>query len=153
MSRDAELHLRPCADVAPHGQGPSDQRGAFRHAAQAEVSLDPVAGEHRRIDPCAIIPHAQLELLVVISDLDLDASGMRMPEGIPKGFRRNLVDFVTNDRVQLARLALDRDTECGRLVGARAGRELVAKRPDRDREVVAIRRSTPAGPAPRPGLR
>ena len=63
---------------------------------------------------------------------------MRVPEGIPKRFRSNLVDLVTDDRVQIPRLALDGDTECGRLVGARVGRELVAKRPDRDREIVAF---------------
>ena len=63
---------------------------------------------------------------------------MRVPEGIPKGFRGNPVDLVTNDRVQISRLALDCDTECGRPVGARVGRELVAKGPDRHREIVAF---------------
>ena len=63
---------------------------------------------------------------------------MRVPEGIPKGFRRNLVDLVTNDRVQISRLALDGNAECGRLVGARVGRELVAKGPDRHREIVTF---------------
>jgi hypothetical protein len=52
---------------------------------------------------------------------------MRVPEGIPKGFRRNLVDLVTNDRLQIARFALN-------LVR----REFVAKRPDRDREIIAF---------------
>ena len=63
---------------------------------------------------------------------------MRVPEGIPKGFRRNLVDLVTNDRVQISRLTLDCDAECGRLVGARVGRELVAKRPDSGREIITF---------------
>ena len=102
------------------------------------MSLETLVGEHRRIDPLAIVAHAQSELLVVVADLDLDPPGMRVPEGIPKGFRRNLVDLVTNDRVQISRLALDGNTECGRLVGARVGRELVAKGPDRDREIVAF---------------
>ena len=102
------------------------------------MSLETLVCEHRRIDPLAIVAHAQSELLVVVADLDLDPPGMRVPEGIPKGFRRNLVDLVTNDRVQISRLALDCDTECGRLVGARVGRELVAKGPDRDREIVTF---------------
>jgi hypothetical protein len=59
------------------------------------VSLTPLVCEHLRIDPLTIVTHAQAELLVVISDLDLDPSGMRVPEGIPKCFRRNLVDLVT----------------------------------------------------------
>ena len=61
-----------------------------------------------------------------------------MPEGIPKCFSGNLEDLVTDDRVQISRLALDCDTERGRLVGAREGRELVAKGPDSDREIVAL---------------
>ena len=68
------------------------------------MSLQTLVGEHRRIDPLAIVTHAQAELLVVVADLDLDPPGMRVPEGIPKGFRSNLVDLVTNDRVQIPRL-------------------------------------------------
>ena len=128
----------PAPDFAPHRQFPSDQRGTFRHAAQAVVSLETLAREHRRIDPLAIVTHAQAELLVVVADLDLDPPGMRVPEGIPKGFRRNLVDLVTDDRVQISRLALDCNTECGRLVGVRVGRELVAEGPDRHGEIVAF---------------
>ena len=102
------------------------------------MSLQTLVGEHRRIDPLAIVAHAQAELFVVVADLDLDPSGMRVPEGIPKGFRSNLVDLVTDDRVQIPRLALHCHTECRRLAGARVGRELVAKGPDREREIVAF---------------
>ena len=73
--RKAQLHLRPGADFAPHRQFPSDQCGAFWHAAQAVVSLEALVGEHRRIDPLAIVTHAQAELLVVVANLDLDPSG------------------------------------------------------------------------------
>ena len=127
--------LRP---LPPHRQFPADQRGAFRHAAQAVVSLQTLGGEHRWIDPLAVVAHTQSEVLVVIADVDLNTSGTRVPERVAKGFRRNLVDLVTKDRVQIARLALDGDTECGRLVGMRMGRELVAEGPDRDREIVAF---------------
>ena len=60
-----------------------------------------------------IVTHAHAELLVVVADVDFDPPGVRMPEGIPKGFGRNLVNLVTNDRGQIARLALDRHTEAG----------------------------------------
>ena len=136
--RKAQLHLRSSADFAPHPQLPSDQGSAFGHAAQAVVSLETLIREHRRIDPLPIVTYTHAELLVVVADLDLDPSGMRVPEGIPKCFGSNLEDLVTDDRVQISRLALDCNTECGRLVGARVGRELVAKGPDSDREFIAF---------------
>ena len=95
------------------------------------MSLKPLVGEHLRIDPLAIVTHAQTELLGVVTNLDLDPSRMRVPEGIPKGFRSNLVDLVTKNRMELSRLTFDCDTERGRLVGAREGRELIAEGPDR----------------------
>ena len=101
--------------------------GAFRHAAQSVVSLDSLGGEHRLIDALSVVPHPQSEFIAVVTDLDLDPSGLRVPKGIPQRFRRNLVDLVTKDRVQISRLSLDLDAECWRRVGARVGRELVAQ--------------------------
>ena len=112
--RKAQLHLRACADFAPHRQGASNRGGALRHAAQSVVSFDTLGREHRRIDALAVVPHPQSEFIVVVADLDLDPPGLRVPKRIPQRFRRNLVDLVTNDRVQVPRLSLDRDTECRR---------------------------------------
>ena len=64
------------------------------------MSLDALAGHHRRIDPLAVVTDAQAELLVVVLDLDLDPPGLRVAEGVPQRFRRYLVDLVTNDWVQ-----------------------------------------------------
>ena len=99
------------------------------------MSLQTLVCEHRRIDTLAIVTHVQLELLVVVVNLDLDPSGMRVPKGVPKGLRCNLVDLVTNDRVQIAWLALDCDTECRRLVHARVDSR--PSSPDRPRNLRA----------------
>ena len=88
------------------------------------MSLEALVGEHLRIDPLTIITHAQAELLGVVADLDLDPAGMRVPEGISKGFRSNLVDLVTKNRVELSRLAFDGNVEC-RSEAAVVGREFV----------------------------
>ena len=53
--RKAQLHLRADADFAPHRQLASHQRGPLWHAAQSIVPLDPLAGEHRRVDALAIV--------------------------------------------------------------------------------------------------
>ena len=134
--RNAQFHLRPRTDFAPHRQLPSDQCGAFRHAAQTVVSLETLAGEHRRIDALSIVTHAQSELLVVVADLDLDPPGLRMPEGVPKCFRSNLVDLVTNDRVQISRLALRR-----RRGMREAGRALASVASSSPRVLIATARS------------
>ena len=75
--------------------------------------LEPLVGEHRRIDPLAIVAHAQSELLVVLVDLDFDPRGMCVPKRVAKGLRRDLVDLVADDWVYIPRLALDRDVEVG----------------------------------------
>ena len=63
---------------------------------------------------------------------------MRVPERVAKRFSRKLVDVVANDRVQLARLALDANAECSRTLGAPASGELAAPRHDRFRQIVAF---------------
>ena len=60
---------------------------------------------------------------------------MRVPEGIPKGFRSNLVDLVTKNRMELSRLAFDGHVEC-RSEAAAVGREFCSQRADRQREIV-----------------
>jgi hypothetical protein len=59
------------------------------------MSLETLVGEHRCVDALPIVAHAHAELIVIVADLDLDPPGVRMPERIPKGFRRNLVNLVT----------------------------------------------------------
>ena len=99
------------------------------------MSLTSLGCEHLRIDPLTIVTHAQAELLGVVADLDLDPSGMRVPEGIPKCFRSNLVDLVTKNRMELSRLAFDGHVEC-RSEAAAVGREFCSQRADRQSEVV-----------------
>ena len=140
----------PAPASLPHRQCPADQRGAFPARRAGRSVLQTLDCEHRRIDP-AIVAHAQSELRVV-ADVDLDPSSMRVPEGIPKGFRRNSIDLITNDRVQIARLALDFNTECGRALGA-AWIASPSPGPDRDRDIVAFVGWTSASPAPRRDLR
>src|SRR6185295_20133555 len=102
------------------------------------MPFDTLRGEHHGIDAAAVVSHAQPKLLVIVSELDLDMPGMRVAEGIPERFRGDLVDLVTHDRVQIARLSLERDTERRGAIGARVVGELVAKGPDGQREIVAI---------------
>jgi hypothetical protein len=112
--------------MTPYHQFSSDQGSAFRHAAQSVVSHASLVCQNPRIDPHAIVADAQAEVVVVVTEVDLESCGMRMPKGIPKGFRGNLVNLVTNDGAQIARVALDGHTECGRPVGARVSPSVIA---------------------------
>jgi hypothetical protein len=58
------------------------------------VSVQTLVCKHSRIDPLAIVAHAQSELFVVITNLDLHVRAMSVPEGVAKGFDSNLVDIV-----------------------------------------------------------
>jgi hypothetical protein len=49
------------------------------------------------INAFSIVPHAQPELLVVISDFNLDLPSLGVPEGVPKRLSGNSVNFVTQD--------------------------------------------------------
>ena len=75
------------------------------------MSLDTLGRENRLIDAFAVVPHPQSELIAVVMDLDLDLPGLRVRKGVSQGFRRNFVDLVTNNRVQMSRVSLDSDTK------------------------------------------
>ena len=72
------------------------------------MAFDTLGRKNRRIDAFPVVPHPQSEFIVVVADLDLDQSGLRVTKSIPQRFRRNLVDLVTKDRVQVPRLSFDR---------------------------------------------
>ena len=98
------------------------------------MALQTLVCKHLRIDALAIVAHAQSELLVVVTNLDLDLPGLRMPEGIAKGLRRNLVDLVTKNRMELSRFAFDGNVECR--PRAAVGRDFCSERADRQSEIV-----------------
>src|SRR6476620_11921397 len=102
------------------------------------MALGFVACEHRRVDPPAIVAHPQLELLFVVANLDLDSTGMCVPVRIPEGLRRNLIDLVTCDRVQISRLPFDGHTVCKGLVSTWIAGEFVAQGSDGHSEIVAF---------------
>jgi hypothetical protein len=72
-----------------------------------------------------------------VADPDLDPSGVRVPERVSKRFRRNLVDVVTDDRVQIARLTLTATLNAGG--GRRVPRQSRAGRQRLDRMARSLR--------------
>src|SRR6516162_5548335 len=95
--RNPQFHFSTCIDFAPHCQLSSHQCGAFSHTGQAVVPLTALTRQHRRINACSIVPHAQSELLIVIADFNLDLPCLGMPKSVPQCFGSNLVGLVTQN--------------------------------------------------------
>ena len=150
--RNAQFHFGSCIDFAPHHQLTSDKCGAFPHPGQAIVSLTALAGENRWINAFSIVPHAQSELLIVIADFNFDLPCLSVAKGVPQRFGSNFVDLVSEDGMQISRLALNRDAECRSMVGLSRFRVLLrgCLWPARDRCFALWNRAIPA---PHPGLR
>ena len=107
------------------------------------MAFDTLGRKDLRIDAFPVVPHPQPEFVVVVADLDLDQPGLRVMERIPQRFRRNLVDFVAQDRVQVPRLSFHADAECRRRRDARVGRQPVAEGSNRYREIGPLDRRRP----------
>ena len=75
VGRNAQLHFGSCFWLAPHNQPVSNGIGAFAHCEQAKVPLTPLPRKNRWINAFTIIPHAQPELLIVISNFNLNLGG------------------------------------------------------------------------------
>src|SRR5580700_290520 len=71
----------------------------------------PSGPEHLRIDAAAIVADYDPELTVGIFELDFDAAGARMAEGIGQSFTADAVDFIANHGMERARLAFDDQTK------------------------------------------
>jgi hypothetical protein len=75
------------------------------------VSLNSIARKHRSINPFSVVSHTQTELLIVVAHFNLDLLSSGVPKSVPQRLGNDLVDLVTNDGVQIARLALNCYTE------------------------------------------
>src|SRR5208282_5398155 len=53
--------------------------------------------------PFLVVPHAQTELLIVISDFNLDLPGLGVAEGVAERLSGNPVDFVAQNGMQIPR--------------------------------------------------
>src|SRR5215472_2733196 len=94
---------------APHRQLAADELSALAHTVHAEVSFTPTLAQDFRVDALAVVPHAEPESTLIVSKLDFDLLRRRVPEGIVQRFARDAEDFVTHDRMQCPRRALNLD--------------------------------------------
>src|ERR1700674_5187884 len=108
--RNAQFHFRSLIDFAPHRQVTFDKCGSFAHPAQAIVSLMTMAGESRRIHTLSVVPHAQSEF-IAIADFNFYLRCLGVMEGVAERLGSDFVDFVTEDRMEVSRLTLNRYAE------------------------------------------
>ena len=81
------------------------------------MALPALSRENRCINALSVIPHTQAELLIVIADFDLHLLCVCMKKSVAECFGSNFIHFVTEDGMQISRLALNCYTECRSVVG------------------------------------
>ena len=138
VSRNAQFHFGAGFWLAPHHQLASYGIGAFPHAGQAKVSLAPMPRQNRLINAFTVIPHAHPELLMVISDFNLDLPSRGVTKRVAESLSGNPVDFVTQDRMQLSRFAFNGDAKCRRAADGWIICEFLAERIDGPCEIVRL---------------
>src|SRR4029453_17528427 len=122
--RYAQLHFGAYVWLAPHGQLTSHYGGAFPHPTQPVVALFAQSGQPRRFDAVAVVAHDETKVPVVIPDVNVDVSCPSMLKRVADGLRRDLVDLVTGDWMQIARVAFDRHGEALWRNGGRLAHQL-----------------------------
>src|ERR1700726_3618040 len=110
FGRDAQFHFRSLIDFAPHCQLTFDKRGSFPPPPPNIMSLETVPGENRRINALSVVPHAQSEF-VVVADFNFYLLRLGVMEGVAQRFGSDFVDLVTEDGMEVSRLALNRYAE------------------------------------------
>jgi|ERR1035438_7929732 hypothetical protein len=104
------------------------------------MPLAPVRRQNSWIDAFSIVPHTKPELLIIIPDFNLDLPSRGMVKGIPKRLSGNPVDFIAQNRMQIARLTFHGDAKCrSYLVGWIRG-QFLAQRVHCPCEVVCLDR-------------
>src|SRR5262245_35589188 len=116
VGRNRESHLGSHSGLTPDFEVAADQLCALTHAAQAEMT-DAIGVLHRPVHPSAIVPHPQLKMTVIVTDLYFDPPRACVPERIAQRLAANPINVVPDDRTEVARGPEDRDVECWWLCG------------------------------------
>ena len=94
------------------------------------MSFTAIPAEHVGGNSLAIIPYAQAKIFFVVTDFYFHVLRRRMAEGIAQRFGREPVDFVSKNRMQIARRSFHNHVEVGRGLAARSRSEFFPNRPN-----------------------
>ena len=95
------LRSRSRSRSTPDIQLPTDSCGAFAHSAQTVVA-DQSFFDDFRIHAPSVVPDTQPQYLVAIVDFRFDPARLRVAEGISYRLAGNPVDFILEDRLEVA---------------------------------------------------
>ena len=119
---------------------PPMQFAAFPHAGQAKMPLAPLPRQNRWIDAFSIVPHTKPELLIVIPDFNLDLPSRGMVKGVAERLSGNPVDFIAQNRMQIARLTFHGDAKCRSAVVGWISGQFLTQRVHRPCKVICFDR-------------
>src|SRR6185369_519620 len=108
-----QLDLCTTIHFAPDRQLATHKLGSFDHAVQTVMPLAPVGAKNLITNALSIVPYAEPEVAFVITDFDLYILRCGVPECIAQRLRRQSVNFVSHDRVQIPGCAFHNYFEVG----------------------------------------
>ena len=86
------------------------------HTRQTVVSGAPASIQNRRINALAVVPDPQAKLPLVVADFHFDPLRVCVAERIAQRLAGNPVDFVAQERREIARHALHQHMKVGRIL-------------------------------------
>jgi hypothetical protein len=84
---------------------------AFIHARQAMISSASALPKNLQVDALGVVPYSEPKLPQIVVDVHFDPSSGCLPERIARGFARNPIDFISDERNEVSRFAFHMDTE------------------------------------------
>src|SRR5262245_59259738 len=102
-SRDDHRNLSSVGCGTDQSEFGSDACSPFAHSLQPEMSILSLICDNRG-DADPIVTHTHCQILRV-SDLDLQATRLRVRAGVSDCFIPNAIDLITDDRVQVLGIA------------------------------------------------
>jgi hypothetical protein len=69
------------------------------------VSGESICAKKLWVDPLPVVPDLQPKLPPVIADVNFDAAGSCVPEGVSQGLACNSIDFIPRDWKKILRRA------------------------------------------------
>src|SRR4051812_48366365 len=86
-----------------------DLARSLAHARQSEMALAAATVEHGLVQADAVVMEPHAERAAAIADADVDIAGLGVALCVEQGLRRDLLDFLADERMQPARRPLDHD--------------------------------------------
>src|SRR4051812_5489258 len=124
LAGDCQLHFGSSLGAAEEFKTGIDEFGALTHPDNPPVTL--ASGtKNLRVDAFAVVANEDVKISGVVLDLDLDAGGAGVKEGVDDSLAGDTASLVADGWMQGAGLSLNDDAEGGMGAGGQRGGKLL----------------------------